>query len=103
MTRMVTAATGAVALIVGFGIASVTGVRWLGGIALIAGAIWCGIKWWRMAGPLRAIIAVLLSGIAFVISHPLGAAIGAWPSVFVVAVFAGVLAYAITPQSSERQ
>ena len=103
MTRMVTAATSTVALIVGFGIASVTGVRWLGGIALIAGAIWCGIKWWRMAGPLRAIIAVLLFGIAFVISHPLGAAIGAWPSVFVVAVFAGVLAYAITPQSSERQ
>lgn len=102
MTRLVPSAIGAVALIVGFGIASVTGVRWLGGIALIAGAIWCGIKWWQLAGPLRAIIAVLVFGIAFVISHPLGNAIGAWPSVFVVAVLAGVLAYAITPQRSNR-
>ena len=103
MTRIVTAATGAVTLIVGFGIASVTGVRWLGGIALIAGAIWCGIRWWRMAGPMRAIIAVLLFGIAFVISHPLGTAIGAWPSVFVVAVIAGALVYAITQPRSLRQ
>ena len=103
MTRIVTAATGAVTLIVGFGIASVTGVRWLGGIALIAGAIWCGIRWWRMARLLRAIIAVLLFGIAFVISHPLGTAIGAWPSVFVVAVIAGALAYAITQPRSLRQ
>ena len=103
MTRIVTAATGAVTLIVGFGIASVTGVRWLGGIALIAGAIWCGIKWWRMAGPLRAIIAVLLFGIAFVISHPLGNAIGAWPSVFLVALIAGSLSYAITQPRSPRQ
>lgn len=102
MTRLVPSAIGAVALIVGFGIASVTGVRWLGGIALIAGAIWCGIKWWQLAGPLRAIIAVLVFGIAFVISHPLGNAIGSWPSVFVVAVLAGVLAYAITPQRSNR-
>ena len=102
MTRLVPSAIGAVALIVGFGIASVTGVRWLGGIALIAGAIWCGIKWWQLAGPLRAIIAVLVFGIAFVISHPLGNAIGAWPSVFVVAVLADVLAYAITPQRSNR-
>ena len=52
---------------------------------------------------MRAIIAVLLFGIAFVISHPLGAAIGAWPSVFLVAVLAGALAYSITPQSSDRQ
>ena len=103
MTRLVTCVIGAIALIVGFGIASVTGVRWLGGIALIAGAIWCGIKWWQLAGPLRAIIAVLLFGIAFVISHPLGTAIGAWPSVFVVAVIAGVLAYAITQPRSLRQ
>ena len=98
MTRMITAATGAVALIVGFGIASVTGVRWLGGIALIAGAIWCGTKWWQLAGPLRAIIAVLLFGIAFVISHPLGKAIGAWPSVFLLALLTGIFTYAITPQ-----
>ena len=56
-----------------------------------------------MAGPMRAIIAVLLFGIAFVISHPLGTAIGAWPSVFVVAVIAGALAYAITQPRSLRQ
>lgn len=102
MTRLVTCVIGAIALIVGFGIASVTGVRWLGGIALIAGAIWCGSKWWQLAGPLRAIIAVLVFGIAIVISHPLGNAIGAWPSVFVVAIIAGALAYAITPQRSNR-
>lgn len=102
MTRLLTPAIGTAALMVGFGIASVTGVRWLGGIALIAGAIWCGMRWWQLSGPLRAITAVLIFALAFVISHPLGNVIGALPSVSVVAILAGAITYAITPQRSNR-
>ena len=74
----------------GFGVAEVTDVRALGGVVLLAGGAVCA----RMALPQvgRGRTALLL-GIAlalFVVSHPLGHAIGAWPAVFVsaAAVFA---------------
>lgn len=100
MSRLVTAATGSVALIIGFAVAQATGIRWLGGIVLIAGAVWCGRAWWRANGLVRAVGVVLIFGIAFIASHPLGHLIGPWPSVFLVAIAAGALAYALTPAAA---
>lgn len=87
----------AVALVLGFAVAQGTGLRWLGGVVLVAAAAWCGLRWWRAAGPVRAALAVLVFGAGFVVSHPLGHLIGAWPSVLLTAVVCGVIAWFLTP------
>ena len=94
---------GALALLVGFGVAQTTGTRALGGAILVIGAVWCAWQWWRSAGPARTIAALLIFGVAFVVSHPLGRAIGAWPAVVLVAAIAALLAYMLcAPRTSSR-
>lgn len=78
--------TGVVAagsLVAGFAVAQATDVRALGGVVLLAGAAWCGTRWWRR-GPVPAV--GLLAGYtgAFVGSHVLAREIGAWPAVLTV-------------------
>ena len=67
----------AATFVAGFGVAELTGVRAVGGLVLVAGGIWCG----RLAVPIvgrRVTVALLAIALAlFVLSHPLGKAIGA--------------------------
>ncbi len=85
----------AATFVAGFGVAELTGVRALGGLVLVAGGAWCArdavrvAGWWR-SGALLAIALAL-----FVISHPLGHAIGAWPAVAVSAALVAVAALLI--------
>jgi hypothetical protein len=81
----------AATFLAGFGAAELTGVRAIGGLVLLAGGAWCGRAALSIAGP-RDTVALLAIGLAlFVVSHPLGRAIGAWPAVAVTAaVLAGV-------------
>lgn len=72
------------ALVLGFGVAELTGVRAIGGIVLFLGALWCGLQWKARSGLPVALWLVGLFLALFVISHVLGHAIGAWPSVAVV-------------------
>jgi hypothetical protein len=95
--RIWAALLAAATLISGFAVASLTGNRALGGIVLIAGGAVCAVLWWRMAGPARAIAAVAVAGIAFVVSHPLGALITSWGAVLLVSAITAVAAYYITP------
>jgi predicted MFS family arabinose efflux permease len=85
----------AATFVAGFGVAELTGVRAIGGLVLVAGGIWCG----RLAVPIvgrRVTVALLAIALAlFVLSHPLGKAIGAWPAVFVTATLVGAVAAAI--------
>lgn len=84
MRRLPSAAIAAASLIAGFGVADVTGQRWLGGVVLIAGVAVCWPLWTRAAG--RGAAAGLLAGYvaAFVLSHVIAGALGAWASVFLV-------------------
>jgi len=93
--RLRISALTAATLIVGFAIASLTGNRALGGLALLAGGALCA--WWmyQLAGLGRMIVVVAIVFTLFVLSHPLGHAIGAWPSVFVVAAIGAAVAYAL--------
>jgi hypothetical protein len=61
-----------------------------GGVVLALGALACGLRWRVLLGLPRALglIAVFLAG--FVLAHPLGHAIGAWPAVLVVALVGGI-------------
>jgi hypothetical protein len=78
------------ALILGFGVAELTGVRAIGGVVLFLGALWCGLRWKFLRGLTVALSLVVLFLALFVISHVLGHQIGAWPSVFVVSAVMAV-------------
>jgi|APCry1669189034_1035192.scaffolds.fasta_scaffold08190_3 hypothetical protein len=93
---ILTAAT----LIVGFAIASLTGNRALGGVVLVAGGALSA--WWmyQFAGVRRTIAVVVIVFGLFVLSHPLGHLIGAWPSVFTVAAIGAAIAYSLAVPKS---
>ena len=89
----------ATTFLAGFGIAELTGVRAIGGLVLLAGGAWCG----RAALPIvgaRATVALLAIALAlFVLSHPLGRAIGPWPAVALTATLvAGAAAALVGPR-----
>lgn len=90
---------GALTLLVGFAVAQATGNRGLGGVVLVVGAAWCVWAWRR--SPMRALVALVAFGAAFVISHPLGTVIGAWPSVLLASLVAGVVAWLVAPAHRE--
>lgn len=83
-------------LVVGFGVADLTGVRPLGGIVLFLAALWCGLEWRRTRGLPVALGLVLVYLAAFALSHPLGKQLGSWPSVVVVSVVVGAVVWAAT-------
>jgi hypothetical protein len=85
----------AATFIAGFGAAELTGVRAIGGLVLIAGGAWCGRAALSIAGPRRAIVLLVIALALFVISHPLGRAIGAWPAVAMAAIAVAVAAAAL--------
>lgn len=95
-SRLALPALVAVTFLAGFGVAELTGVRALGGIVLLAGGAWCARLALQRAGPAptAALIAIALA--LFVLSHPLGHAIGAWPAVFVSGALAATTAVAVT-------
>jgi hypothetical protein len=72
-------------LILGYAVAATTGSRPLGGAVLVVGGLWCIQTWRQRHGP-RTAATLACAGIgAFVLSHVLALAIGAWPSVLLVA------------------
>jgi len=83
---MPTAPVAAATLILGYAVAVSTGSRPLGGVVLLVGGFWCIQTWRHRHGP-RIAATLACAGIgAFVLSHVLALAIGAWPSVLLVAV-----------------
>jgi hypothetical protein len=93
----------AAAFVAGFGVAEITGVRALGGLVLLAGGVWCA----RVAAPLAgrsATAGLLVVALAlFVLSHPLGEAIGSWPAVLVTGALAGLVAAAAVRPGTVRR
>jgi hypothetical protein len=80
-------------LVAGYAVAAGTGVRPLGGLVLLAGLALCWVLWSARAGTTTAVALVVAFGVAFAASHLLARAIGAWPSVLVVATLMGGLAW----------
>nr|WP_246851620.1 hypothetical protein [Patulibacter sp. SYSU D01012] len=83
-------------LVIGFGVADLTGVRPLGGVVLFLAALWCGLEWRRTRGLPVALGLVLVYLAAFALSHPLGKQVGSWPSVLAVSVIVGAVVWAAT-------
>jgi K+ transporter len=80
-----TAPVAAGTLIVAYAVAVSTGSRPLGGVVLAIGGLWCIWAWQRRCGRRTATILGCVGFGAFVASHVLALAIGAWPSVLAVA------------------
>jgi hypothetical protein len=82
-------------LVVGFGVAQATGVRPLGGVVLVAGVAWCGLRWRRSAGNARtaALVAVYIA--AFAASHVIADTVGTWGAVFLAAAVVGLATWAL--------
>ena len=99
-TRLSAALLAALTLIIGFAVASLTGNRALGGIVLLVGGAVCAWLWWRLAGPWRAASCVAIAGVAFVVSHPLGAVLTSWGAVLLVSAVTAGATYALTRSSA---
>ncbi len=84
-----TAVVAPLSLLLGFGVAQLTGVRALGGVVLVVAVAWCARLWARRSVA-TAVALVVLYVASFVASHLLARVIGAWPSVLVVAVLVGL-------------
>ena len=93
MSRVPTAAIAAGSLIGGYGVAASTGSRPLGGVVLAAGGLWCIRIWIGRLGPRRTAELAGVGFSAFVLSHVLALAIGAWPSVLTAAAVTGAIVW----------
>jgi hypothetical protein len=80
-----TAPVAAGSLIAGYAVAAGTGSRPLGGVVLLAGGLWCVREWTRRNDTRTALVLACAGLAAFVVSHVLALAIGAWPAVLLVA------------------
>jgi hypothetical protein len=80
-------------LIVGYAVAASTGSRPLGGVVLLLGGLWCVQTWTRRHGARTAATLACVGLGAFVLSHVLALAIGAWPAVLLVAAVMAAAAW----------
>ncbi len=97
-SRVTPAVAGFLALVVGFMIADLTNIRWLGGLFMVLIGSLGAIAMYQRAGLPRTLSAIGIVVVAFVISHPLGSVLGSYGSLLVVATLAALLIYLITPR-----
>ncbi|HEX4466396.1 MAG TPA: hypothetical protein VH025_04355 [Solirubrobacteraceae bacterium] len=100
MSSFPTAPLAAGTLIAGYAVAAGSGSRPLGGAVLVAGGLWGAREWQRRRGTQIAAALIGVELAAFVLSHVLALAIGAWPAVLSVSAVAAFLTwtYADAPQ-----
>jgi hypothetical protein len=91
--RIPTAPIAAATLIVGYAVAAGSGSRLAGGVVLALGGLWCVQTWMRRHGARTAGTLACVGLGAFVLSHLLALAIGAWPSVLLVSAVVAVAAW----------
>jgi hypothetical protein len=101
-TRAAIPVVAAAAFLAGFGVAELTGVRAIGGLVLLAGGAWCAWATLRIAGPAATTALIVIALALFVVSHPLGHVIGAWPAVLVSAAAVALAAAALVGRRLAR-
>ncbi len=91
-----TAPIAATGLIVGFGVAVLSGSRALGGVVLAVCGLACIAIWLRRDGRGTAIKLTIAGLLAFALSHLLGLVIGAWPAVLLTALITAALYWRVS-------
>jgi len=100
--RVLVPSVAAASLIVGFAVAQVTGQRWLGAIVLLAGGGYCAAVMLPRRGVLRTVCLAAVYLGSFVLSHPLGKAVGSWVAVVIVAAVTGLAGYLLMRPTGRR-
>jgi hypothetical protein len=90
-----TAPLAAGSLIAGYAIVVASGSRPLGGVVLALGGLLCIRIWTRRHGARTALRLAAVGLAAFVLSHVLALAVGAWPSVLIVAAATAAATWAL--------
>jgi CHASE2 domain-containing sensor protein len=80
-------------LLAGWAAVEVTGSRPVGGVVLLCGGLGCAALWQRRHGTRTALTLSAVGFSAFVLSHVLALAIGAWPAVVSVSAIAAVIVW----------
>jgi hypothetical protein len=93
MRPLPTAPLAAGSLIAGYAVATASGSRPLGGAVMLAGALPCIAVWRARRGPRTAMALTGVGFAAFVASHLLALAVGAWPAVLLAAAATGTAAW----------
>lgn len=81
------------ALTLGFAVADLTNIRWLGGLVMIGIGVFAVFSMNRVAGALRTLIGVVVVVVGFILSHALGSVLGAYGALFLVAGVCAVVIY----------
>ena len=92
-TRVPTALLLALGLVLGFGLAEATGLRWLGGLVMLAANLLAIPAWLAVGGTRLAVGLTVVFWACMVLSHPLAHLIGTWPSVLTVSLVAAATAW----------
>ena len=82
-------------LVVGLRVAEVTGVRAVGGGVLLVAIVCCWLLWHRRRGVQVAVGLTAVYVAAFALSHVIAGAIGAIPSVLLVATVVALASYVL--------
>jgi hypothetical protein len=93
MRPVPTAPIAAGVFIAGYGVVAATGSRPLGGLVLAAGGVLCVRIWVRRHDARTAAELAGVGFAAFVLSHVLAEAIGAWPAVLVLAAVSAAVVW----------
>ena len=85
-----------VALVLGFTVADLTNLRWLGGLVMVGIGAFAVVKMKREAGLLRTLIGVVVVVVGFIFSHVLGSVLGSYGALFLVASVSSVVIFLLT-------
>ena len=103
MRAMPTWPVAGTSLVAGFAVADLTGVRPLGGLVLVAAAVWLGVRWRARAGAARAAGLLGLYAAAFAASHVVADVLGAWGAVASAAVLVAGASWLLADRAPMRR
>ncbi len=84
------------ALTLGFAVADLTDIRWLGGLVMVGIGAFAVFSMNRVAGVLRTLIGVVVVVVGFILSHALGPVLGSYGALFLVTTVCAVVIYLLT-------
>lgn len=102
MPRIPVAAVSAVGLVLAFALAQGTGARWLGGVVLLATAVWCLVLAVPRVGWWRPLVVLAVGVVVFAVSHVVTDAVGPWVAVLAAAAVLGATAWWLVDRARPR-
>ncbi len=101
--RFAAAALVFTALVLGFAIADLSNIRWLGGLIMVVIGGFAAWYMWRSCGPQKTLAAIGVAALGFVLSHPLGAILGSYGALFLVSIVVAAIVWILgSPRGNVR-